>query len=102
MQISADVHSKAFKRGFLKVMFPDKHGKVGLLDFVGTLQLAGTEMADFALLRALYTHIFRFAGGDGKTGTVIVLDKDGSEVLRYGHVVRSFPPLPVPIQGDVR
>jgi hypothetical protein len=81
MQIKADIHSKAYKRGFLKALFPNKAGKVGLSEFVGTLELAGISGADFALLHAMYKHVFCF--GEKARGAIAVFNQEGKEVMRY-------------------
>jgi hypothetical protein len=89
MQIKADIHSKAFKRGFLKALFPDKQGLVCLSEFVGTLEMAGMNGADFALLHAMYKHVFCFS--DDAQGQIAVFDNDGKEVMRYGRKVDKAP-----------
>lgn len=83
MQIKANVQPRTYKRGVLKAMFPQKDGKVGLHEFVGTLELAGINLADFALLHAMYKYVFSLS--DKAKGTIVVLDNDGKEVLRYYH-----------------
>jgi len=83
MIIHASVKSKAFKRGWEKVVRVNGQA-AGLNDFCGALHLDCQGKADAALLTSLYRHVFRFHGDENeKSGSIKVFDADGKEVLHY-------------------
>lgn len=84
MIIHANVKSRAFKKGWEKIIRRENGDPVGLRDFCGALHLDCESNEDAAILTAMYQHVFRFYGeAEEKIGSIKVFDAEGNEVAHY-------------------
>lgn len=97
MIIHANVKSKAFKRGWEKIIKRENGDAVSLRDFCGALHLDCENNSDAEILTAMYQHVFRFHGDDSdKVGSIKVFDAEGKEVAYYYFAPPSATPAPEP------
>lgn len=84
MIIEAKTTSAAYKRGHAKAIAKSLGVMCDVRDMTGMLRLDASCSADWALLNALYKHVFGYLIDGESCGTIVVRDKDGKDVMTYG------------------